>query len=249
MRDIEVKELKKVNAKKIFLLEGLPGVGNVGKIAVDFMVEALDAKKIFEFHSPFFPHCVFVNERGGFSLPKIGLYHIKRGKKDLFFLSGDVQPSGERACYLLSEAVLDVLKSFSVQEVVTLGGMALENIPDQPRVFYASSGKQSSEFYKKKHLSHCGGSVGPIIGMSGVLAGLAKERNIPSSILLAETFNHPTYIGVKESRLLLYILNSKFNLRLNLKELDKEIEMIEKEIKNKIERFFLQQREDDDYTH
>ena len=36
---------KKVKIKNPVLLEGLPGIGNVGKIAADFIIEEIKAKK------------------------------------------------------------------------------------------------------------------------------------------------------------------------------------------------------------
>jgi len=46
--------IDKVSNPKIknpILIEGLPGVGNVGKIATDFMIDSLGAKKLFEITS------------------------------------------------------------------------------------------------------------------------------------------------------------------------------------------------------
>ena len=56
----KIKRLGKVKIKNPILIEGLPGIGNVGKIAVDFIIENLNAKKIFEIYSYSFPS-VFVN--------------------------------------------------------------------------------------------------------------------------------------------------------------------------------------------
>ena len=44
------------------LVEGLPGIGNVGKVAVDFLVDELEAKRVMSFTSNTFPHSVFINE-------------------------------------------------------------------------------------------------------------------------------------------------------------------------------------------
>ena len=48
--------------RKPVLIEGLPGIGNVGKLAVDFVIEELKAERAYEFFSYSFPHSVFVNE-------------------------------------------------------------------------------------------------------------------------------------------------------------------------------------------
>ena len=44
----KIKELSKKPIKNPVLIGGLPGMGNVGKIAVDFMVDQFDAKKLLE---------------------------------------------------------------------------------------------------------------------------------------------------------------------------------------------------------
>ena len=72
-----IKSLKKINMKNPILIEGLPGIGNVGKVAVDFMIESLSADRIMEIQSNSFPNSVFVNEENLIDLPKIELYHKK----------------------------------------------------------------------------------------------------------------------------------------------------------------------------
>ena len=37
----------KIEIKNPILIAGLPGIGNVGKIAVDFLIEEMKAKKIY----------------------------------------------------------------------------------------------------------------------------------------------------------------------------------------------------------
>ena len=239
------KAKKKVDLKGVILIEGLPGVGNVGKIAVDFMVESLEAKKLYEFRSSYFPNCVFVNERSLIGLPKMILYHKKIGRRDFVFLSGDVQPASEEGCYALANTVLSLFKDVGIQEVLTLGGLGLEEIPGQPKVYYAASNSKHLTSIKKKGLLPFAHHVGPVLGMSGVLAGMAKEEKINAGIYLVDTFGHPTYIGVKESRELLKVVNDRYRLRLNMKELDKEISVIEKELKGKIEQALAISHQDD----
>ncbi|MCG2718821.1 MAG: PAC2 family protein, partial [Nanoarchaeota archaeon] len=90
-----IKQLYKANLKNAVLIEGLPGIGNVGKIAVDFIVDNIGAKKLFEIHSDNFPHAVFVNEKNLVELPMIEIYHKKIKGNDMLFLVGDIQPIDE----------------------------------------------------------------------------------------------------------------------------------------------------------
>ena len=48
--------------------------------------------------------------------------------------------------------------------------------------------------------------------------------------MLAETFGHPMYLGMKGAKEILHILNKKLGLRLNLKKIDEEIKDMENEL-------------------
>ena len=67
------------------------------------------------------------------------------------------------------------------------------------------------------------------MGVSGLLLGLASRRKIDAVSLLAETYGHPIYLGVKGAREILKILNNELKLGINVNKLEKEIEYIEKQ--------------------
>ena len=229
--EFEIKEIEKPKLKNPILIEGLPGIGNVGKIAVDFIIDAVDAKKMLEIHSSSFPHSVFVNEENLIDLPKIDVYYKKGKKGDFLFVSGDIQPLDEKSCHAFCETVLDIFQKHNGKEIITLGGIGLPKIPKQPLVYCTANEKAIIKKYKTKSVnSNIFGVVGPIIGVSGLLIGLASKRKIPGMILLAQTFGHPTYIGIRGARELLMVMKDSFELDLNIKNLDKEIESIEKEV-------------------
>ena len=50
----QVKILDKVKLKDPVLIEGLPGIGNVGRIAAGYLVSELNMKKFAELYSPHF---------------------------------------------------------------------------------------------------------------------------------------------------------------------------------------------------
>ena len=74
------------------------------------------------------------------------------------------------------------------------------------------------------------GIVGPIVGVSGILLGLGKMRGIKGVALLAETFAHPLYLGIKGGKEVLRVLEDKYHFGLNLKKMSKEIGEVEKEL-------------------
>lgn len=223
---------------KPVLIAGLPGIGNVGKVAVDFMIEELKAEKLYEFFSFNLPHSVFVTEKNLVELPSINLY-FKRGsgkRPDLVFVAGDVQPISEQSCYSFSDSVLDCFAKLGGNFVVTIGGIGLPAVPKKPKVYCTGTTKDAIESYKSIGIEpKLYGVVGPIIGVTGVLLGLSKRRGIPAVSLLAETFAHPMYLGIRGAREVVAVLNDKLALGINIRELDAEIREMEAEAAGRAE--------------
>lgn len=236
-----IKKLSSPKLKDPILLEGLPGMGNVGKITVDFMVESLKAKKFIEIKSNVFPNSVFVNEQNLIELPKIELYYLNTKKNSLIFLCGDIQPIDEKNCHDFCEKILDIFQELNGKEIITIGGIGLPHIPENPKIYITGNDKKVIEKYKTpKTNNKIYGVVGPIVGVSGLLLGLAKERNIPAISLLAETFSHPSYLGLKGARRVIQTLNPLFSLKVSTKDLDREIKEMsieEKNISKELKRF------------
>ena len=231
---IKIKNFNIPKTTNPILIEGLPGIGNVGKIAADFLVESLNAKKIYEIYSYSFPHSVFVNEENLVELPLVQIYYKKLKTRELMILAGDVQPLDEVNCYEFCQEILEIFKKHNGKEIITLGGMGLQEIPQNPKVYCTANQKEIIEKYKKyspQLKTNTYGTIGPIIGVTGLLVGLAKEEKIPAISLLAETFGHPTYLGIKGARQLLKVLQKSLDLNIKLNKLDEEIDEIEEEIK------------------
>ncbi len=222
------------------LIVGLPGIGNVGKVAVDFLIDELNAKKLYEITSYTFPHCVFVNEDNLIELPIVELFYRKFGnknKRDILLLGGDVQPIDEISSYEFSEKVLDLVEKFKSKEIITLGGIGLPDIPKKPKIYCTGNTKNIIARYKSELISNqLYGVVGPIIGVSGLLLGLASARNLESISFLAETYGHPMYLGIQGAKEILRAINHSLKLELNINKLDKEIKNIESQIMKKTEQ-------------
>ena len=230
---------KKPKLSNPILIEGLPGIGNVGKVAVDFLIDELKAKKLYEFTSYTFPHSVFVNEDNLVELPTIEIFYKKfPGKKqDLILLGGDVQPTDEVSSYEFSEKILDVIEQFKGKEVITLGGIGLAEVPKKPKVYCTANARRIIQKYKNGMVNDkLYGVVGPIVGVSGLLVGLAKRRNIDAISFLAETYGHPMYLGIKGAMEILKVLDKKLKLGISMNRLTKEVKEIESDILGRTEQ-------------
>ena len=219
--------------KKPVLIVGLPGIGNVGKIAADFIIDEIKANRLYNIFSYDLPNSVFVNDQNLVELPTIEMYSKKRnGKNDILILTGDVQPADEKSSYEFCEKVLETAQKLDVGLVITLGGIGLAEVPKKPQIFCTGNSKENINKFKRglKLNEKLYGIVGPIIGVSGLMVGLAGRRKIPAVCLLAETLGHPAYLGIKGAREIVKVLNKKLELKIKISKVDKEIEEIESEI-------------------
>ena len=232
----QIGKLPKLS-KPVFI-EGLPGIGNVGKVAVDFLIDELKAVKLYEITSYTFPHSVFVNEDNLVELPIVEIFYKKtKSKKDLLLLGGDVQPIDEISSYEFSEKMLDIAQKLNSKEIITLGGIGLNEIPKKPKVYCTGNSKDMIKKYGSELSSNkLYGVVGPIVGVSGLLLGLSTRRKMTAISFLAETYGHPMYLGIKGAKEILRILNKKLDMKIDVNKLDREIKDIESEIMKKTDQ-------------
>ncbi len=83
---VEIIDSPKINSPK--LICGLPGSGYVGKLAVDYLIEKLHAKKFADIFSSSFPPQVSIQPDGTVDLVKNSLYHCRGPDNDFIILTG-----------------------------------------------------------------------------------------------------------------------------------------------------------------
>ncbi|MDD1684474.1 MAG: PAC2 family protein, partial [Methanoregula sp.] len=94
IEDITVRFLESFKAKRPkdpVMIEGLPGIGQVGKLVAEYMIHMLKPRKIGEITSIYFPPQVILEENGLARLVRNELYLYEDGVQDLIFLIGDHQ--------------------------------------------------------------------------------------------------------------------------------------------------------------
>ncbi len=205
-------------------VEGLPGIGNVGKIAVDFMIDELKPTLLYTIYSYSFPNSVFISENNLIELPVVNVLLYKRAKKDIVLISGDVQPTDERSSYLFAEKMIDLIKELGCKEIITLGGIGRPGTVKSPKVYTTATDTKTLRKYGKYAIDKISGVVSNIVGATGLLLGLAQMKGLSGAALLVDTYGHPLHLGISESKGLLTVLNEILGLKLDLKRVDEEIE-------------------------
>lgn len=227
---VSVKYLmKKPKLKNPILIEGLPGIGNVGKIAVEHLIDSVKAVKFAELYSKDFPPQVFINTDGTIKLVNNEFYYWrakKRNQRDLLLLTGDYQGLSSQGQYELVETILDLAETLGVKEMYTLGGYGLGHELQKPEVLCATTHKHLVKTMKKY------GAIfkknepgGGIVGASGLLLGLGGLRGIEGVCFMGET---PGYlVDPKSAKAVLKILAKILNVDVNFSALEKKAKEIE----------------------
>lgn len=230
MQLVEIRYVeKKPKLKAPILIEGLPGIGNVGKLAVEHLIEVMHAKKFAELYSKDFPPQVFINPDGSIKLVNNEFYYWKakkQGQRDIVFLTGDYQGLSSQGQYELAESILDVVQSLGVKQMFTLGGYGLGREIKEPKVLFATTDKrlvkemkQYGAVFKKNEPG------GGIIGASGLLLGLGKLRGMTGTCFMGET---PGYlVDPKSAKAVLRVLTKAVNLEVDLSRLEEKAREIE----------------------
>lgn len=208
---------KKPDLKNPILIEGLPGIGYVGKLAVDHLVGELDAEKFGEMISPYFPHHVTVSSDGVLDLVKINFYHAGIDGKDLVLLAGDVQATSSEGHYEVTNKILDLAENMGIDTIYALGGYATgKHSQSKPKVVGASNSDEILEDYREKGIDIEEGS-GPILGVTGLLLGLGEDRDIAGSVLLGET--HGMLVDHRSAQVVLEALTNLLDFEIDLSKL------------------------------
>ena len=227
MDEIEVHELKKVKLNKPILIEGLPGVGNVGKLVAEHIIHELGAEKIVEIYSWHFPPQVLVNDDGTVRLCKNEVYAWKSKNLDLLIVSGDQQSVTNEGHYLITETLLDLAQQYGVSRIYTLGGYGIGQLVEKQMVLGAANDAELVEEMKKYGVEfreeEPGGSI---VGASGLLLGLGGQRGIPAVCLLGLTSGY--LVDPKSAQAVLKILGNALNLEIPMQALEDRAEEMEK---------------------
>lgn len=228
-RIVAVKPIPKLSSP--ILIEGLPGIGFVGKLAADAMVDELRAEKVAELHSHRFPHQVLIEKDGTIKMLKNEIYLHKRKGGDILLLVGDVQPVSPEAQHEVMNAILDFFESLGGRTIYTLGGYSIGKVVEHPRVLGAVTDKTMIPSLKKQGVVF-GGIDGSIVGAAGLLLGLGAMRGMRGACLMGET--HGSYIDHRAAKRIIEVLNGMLGLSVDTAKLEKKAKESE-EVMKKLE--------------
>ncbi|MBI5332778.1 MAG: proteasome assembly chaperone family protein [Candidatus Aenigmarchaeota archaeon] len=232
--EIVIKE--KLKLRKPILIEGLPGVGNVGRVSAGYLVNELKMKKFAELYSTDFLPLVILHESLTHML-KCEFYYYRGKDNDFIVLTGDTQSANSRGHYDLCKTVLEFAKSIGVSAIITLGGFVEGKMVEKPKVIGAVNKIALIPKYEKYEIDFKDHSVGTILGTTGLLVGLAERYDIDALCLMGQTMGYPMITDPKAADSVLHILKNMFSLDIDLTKIHKIVDEMEEKLKKTQEAY------------
>lgn len=244
---------KKQSFKDATLFTGLPGIGLVGKICVDYLLKEFKAKKITVIFSDSFPPSVHT-KASLVSLIHDELYSFKFEGKNFLFLAGPVQPSLDMQAgsaqehYEFASTIVEAAKQIGVTQIFTLAGINIggKRLEKKPGVIVAATNEKLLSWFKEVG-AKSDKKEGLISGAAGLILGIAGEHGIEGACLMGETNANLIYGDHGSAKKLVELIAKRFGFKVNMKDLEEESKKIEAAFKQLAEQF--EQPEEEESKH
>jgi proteasome assembly chaperone (PAC2) family protein len=200
--------------KTEWLLEAVPGVGNVGKLVVDSLVDAHESELVVKMLHPDLPPHATLDSDGYLIPPSLDIHKITLPNGgSVLTLSSNFQPITPAGQHEVASELLEACKSAGVGRVLILAGLAAE--PGDAAVHLVCPSAEDRAAMEKLGLetSTEHPSAG-IIGLTGMIASLAPTYGQPAICAVAETVG--TSVDVVAADRLAKWIDESFKLDLGL---------------------------------
>jgi uncharacterized protein len=227
---VEVHLLKETDLSGYTLIEGFPGIGLIGTIAVGYLTEKTGAEIIGYITSRKFPPMASIHK--GAPVFPARMYVDKKRKVVLLF-SEFVIPSN--AVYELSETILAWARKAKISRIISLAGMTARTGGQAAQIYGIASTPEIAEQLQKKDVHLI--TEGVTTGVSGILMARCGMEGIPAFSLLIETEHG--YPDPGAAAVLLEKLEEFVGFEIKTEALVEEAKQIETKMKNMMEQVKL----------
>ena len=176
----------------VAILEAVPGVGNVGKIVVDSLVDKHPSRTIGWILHPDFPPHSTLDSNGFVSPPRININSILLPDgRTIITVGGPLQPMTAAGQYEVSEAILEMASESGTPQLLVLAGLAAGTDDREIHVICADAevrkNLEANDIPVSKEHPKAG-----MIGIAGLLISLSPLYGVPAIGLVAETIGSST---------------------------------------------------------
>ena len=217
--DNDVKIITKpVQSKNPVLIEGFPGIGLVGNIASQHIIEELNMEYIGSIDSWYFPSIAVLYE-GLINMP-VRIY--ENVEHNLIIVISDI-PISHSVSYDVSNALVDWAEAINVKEIASIAGIAI--MDGGHKVFGAATTPEMLDKIGDKVEIF---QMGTISGISGSVMAECLLRGIPAISLLGATRTQNPDPRAASS--VIGVLNELYGLSISTERLIEQAERIEIEL-------------------
>jgi len=168
-------------------LFSLPGVGNIGKAAIDALNSTNEAQEVARLHHTALPPLATLDEDGLLSPPHLSVKMIQYSDSDcLITITGTSQPLEPNNQGLMAREILDLLKHNQLTELVVLAGMVDDAARKEIFIVPSSSAYRVDLESRGANVRRDEPSSGAI-GMAALLSSLGPVYGINSACAIATT--------------------------------------------------------------
>ncbi|OYR39664.1 proteasome assembly chaperone family protein [Halorubrum sp. Ib24] len=226
MDDIEIDEVATPELDDPVLIEGLPGVGHVGKLAAEHLLEEFDGELVRRVYTTEFPPQVSVDGNGVAELTCAEFHAVETDGADLLVLTGDHQAGSNKGHYTLTTTFLDVAEEFGATRAYALGGVPTGELVEEYTVLGAVSDADLVEGLEDAGVEFQPDEpAGGIVGVSGLVLGLGGRRGFDAACLMGETSGY--LVDPKSARAVLETLEAVLDFSVDYESLEDRAEEME----------------------
>lgn len=217
-----MKLVLKKKPKNVTIVVGFPGFGLIGTIAIEFLLEHLQAEKIGMIEMEEVPAMIAIHQNK--VVEPVSLHYNKKYNLVLVHAIN----IGKDLGWKLSEVISQLAAELSAKEIIALEGVGSPN-PGNKVFFYSTkNGLASKKLTGKANPL----SEGIVVGVTGAL--LAKDLKIPIVALFAEAQS-----GLPDSKAaaeIIKVLDVYTGLDVDPKPLLKQAEQFEEKLKGILQK-------------
>jgi uncharacterized protein (TIGR00162 family) len=225
MDDFDIEHVAEADLKDPVFIEGLPGVGHVGKLAAEHLVEELESDLLRRVYSTHFPPQVSV-EDGLTQLACAEIHAVYAGETEMLVLTGDHQAQNTEGHYGLTDTLLDIAQEFGASPVYALGGVPTGELIEEYDVIGATTTEAQRETLREFGVNFRDNEpAGGIVGISGLLLGLGKRRDVSAACIMGETSGY--LVDPKSAQAVLEVLEEAIGFEVDFESLESRADEME----------------------
>ncbi|WP_132057474.1 proteasome assembly chaperone family protein [Halorussus amylolyticus] len=239
MDELDIEVVADPELRDPVLVEGLPGVGHVGKLAAEHLLEEKESEVVRRVYSEHFPPQITVGDDGTTELVCAEIHAVELEDRDLLVLTGDHQANDNAGHYRLTDAFLDVAEAFGAQAIYALGGVPTGELIDEYSVLGAATDTEFVDELEEVGVEFREDEpAGGIVGTSGLLLGLGERRGVRAACLMGETSGY--LVDPKSARAVLEVLEDALGFDVEFDALEERADEME-DVVGKIQEMESQQ--------